>query len=108
MMWMARSLSGIPTWTWVAAVGVRVISPRSIATIAAYLAYARRPSVWRYAVIMLCLFLTMGAKPIYAALPVGLLTLDLWPLDRAVTAWNDVLGDNPGLEIYAIGAWNEW
>ena len=53
-----------------------------IATVAAYLAYGRRPSAWRYALVALCLFLAMGAKPIYAALPVALLALDLWPLDR--------------------------
>src|SRR5688572_11405504 len=60
-----------------------------IATIAAYLAYGRRRSAWRYALVALCLFLAMGAKPIYAALPVALLALDLWPLDRALTAWRE-------------------
>ena len=60
-----------------------------IATIAAYLAYGRRPSVSRYAVVALCVFVAMGAKPIYAALPVALLAVDLWPLDRAITAWRE-------------------
>jgi hypothetical protein len=31
---IAVAASGMPTWTWSAAVGVRVMSPRSIATIA--------------------------------------------------------------------------
>ncbi|MDQ3438944.1 MAG: tetratricopeptide repeat protein [Planctomycetota bacterium] len=58
-----------------------------VAAMAAYLAYGRRPSVWRYALVALCFFLALAAKPLVPALPVALLALDLWPLDRARTAW---------------------
>ena len=51
-------------------------------TIAAYLAYVRRPRAWRYALVAVSLTLGLLSKPIIATLPVVLLLLDYWPLAR--------------------------
>jgi len=50
--------------------------------IAAYIAYARRPSVSRYAALFAAFLLSLLAKPMWVTLPLLLLLLDLWPLER--------------------------
>jgi tetratricopeptide (TPR) repeat protein len=47
-----------------------------------YAAWARRGGAWRYGVSVLCLALGLMAKPMLVTLPVVLLLLDYWPLDR--------------------------
>ncbi|UCC21917.1 MAG: tetratricopeptide repeat protein [Planctomycetota bacterium] len=51
-------------------------------TMAAYLWYAGRPSIRRYALVFLALGLGLMAKPMLVTLPFVLLLLDYWPLGR--------------------------
>jgi protein O-mannosyl-transferase len=53
-----------------------------ILTLAAYLAYVRRPGVGRYLVVVLTMALGLLAKPMLVTLPFVLLLLDYWPLCR--------------------------
>jgi tetratricopeptide (TPR) repeat protein len=50
----------------------------------AYVAYTRRPSWQRYALVALTLALGLMCKPMLVTLPFVLLLLDVWPLRRAV------------------------
>ena len=51
-------------------------------TVGAYFAYARRPSVLRYAGTFVLFAFGLLAKPMLVTLPVLLLLLDIWPLGR--------------------------
>jgi Tfp pilus assembly protein PilF len=51
-------------------------------TMAAYVWYAERPSVSRYAAVFLSFGLGLMAKPMLVTLPFVLLLLDFWPLGR--------------------------
>jgi tetratricopeptide (TPR) repeat protein len=51
-------------------------------TTLAYVRYARRPSLGRYAVVVVPFTLGLLAKPMLVTLPVTLLLLDWWPLAR--------------------------
>jgi Tfp pilus assembly protein PilF len=51
-------------------------------TTLAYVRYARRPSGWRYALVVLGFALGLMAKPMLVTLPFTLLLLDYWPLER--------------------------
>ncbi len=51
-------------------------------TMAAYVRYARRPGIWRYMLVFLALCLGLMAKPMLVTLPLVLLLLDYWPLER--------------------------
>jgi tetratricopeptide (TPR) repeat protein len=48
----------------------------------AYVAWARRGGAWRHGLSVLCLALGLMAKPMLVTVPVLLLLLDYWPLDR--------------------------
>lgn len=50
--------------------------------VAAYHAYAERPSILRYALVLVTFVLGLMAKPVVIALPFCLLLLDYWPLGR--------------------------
>jgi protein O-mannosyl-transferase len=65
-------------------------------TLAAYGVYARRPSVARYLGVAALFALALMAKPIVITLPILLLLLDYWPLNRipvpgATASWKDFL-----------------
>ena len=95
----AAAFAGAALWAWhpVHVENVNWLTERAgvisalfvVGAVAAYLAYGRRPSVWRYALVVVCFFLALAAKPLVPALPVALLALDLWPLDRALVAWRE-------------------
>lgn len=51
-------------------------------TMAAYIHYARRPGLGRYLIILVVFGLCIMTKPIVITLPLVLLLLDYWPLDR--------------------------
>jgi protein O-mannosyl-transferase len=51
-------------------------------TMVAYLAYVRRPGVFRYALTLMLFALGLMAKPMLVTLPFVFLLLDYWPLDR--------------------------
>jgi hypothetical protein len=53
-----------------------------ILSVWAYAGYARRPGVTRYLGVALLLALGLLAKPMLVTLPLALLLLDYWPLDR--------------------------
>lgn len=55
-------------------------------TMLAYVRYARRPSRGRYALTLLAFALGLMAKPMLVTLPVVLLIMDYWPLDRIQNA----------------------
>lgn len=54
-------------------------------TLAAYVRYARAPSLPRYLPVLLLLALGLMSKPILVTLPVVLLLIDFWPLGRFKT-----------------------
>jgi Tfp pilus assembly protein PilF len=51
-------------------------------TMLAYAAYAERPGPRRYALVVVSFALGLMAKPMLVTLPIVLLFLDLWPLER--------------------------
>ena len=54
-----------------------------VLTIGAYARYARLPwSPFRYALVLLCLALGLMSKPMLVTMPLVLLLLDVWPLQR--------------------------
>jgi len=55
-------------------------------TLIAYVRYARRPSPLRYGAVALAFALGLMAKPMLVTVPVVLLLLDRWPLERRL-AW---------------------
>lgn len=63
-------------------------------TLWAYAAYAGRKTVARYLLVVLSLSLGLMAKPMLVSLPLVLLALDYWPLDR----WRDA-GRRPFLAL---------
>jgi tetratricopeptide (TPR) repeat protein len=53
-----------------------------ILTMICYVWYAEQPSIWRYLLTLLILALGLMAKPMLVTLPLVLLLLDYWPLER--------------------------
>jgi Tfp pilus assembly protein PilF len=51
-------------------------------TIAAYIKYAANPNIQRYVLVVLSFMLGLMAKPMLVTLPLVLLLLDYWPLER--------------------------
>jgi len=51
-------------------------------TLIAYGYYAKRPGIYRYLLVLLCLCLGLMAKPMVVTLPFVLLLMDYWPLNR--------------------------
>jgi hypothetical protein len=56
-----------------------------MATMAAYVAYTRAPSIGRYLLVAAALSLALMAKPMAVTLPCVLLLMDFWPLGRAAS-----------------------
>ena len=59
-----------------------------VLTIGAYVRYARQPSATRYGLVMLLFALGLMSKPMLVTLPVVLLALDYWPLNRLGASGN--------------------
>ena len=51
-------------------------------TLAAYVGYVKRPSVFRYLISLVLFAIGLMAKPMLVTLPFVLLLFDYWPLDR--------------------------
>jgi len=56
----------------------------AIVALHAYVSYARRPTMVRYLFVAACFALGLLAKPMLVTLPMVMLLLDCWPLDRFV------------------------
>ena len=55
-----------------------------ILSMLAYVHYAERPNVRRYAIVLLTFVMGLMSKPMMVTLPFALLLLDYWPLDRFI------------------------
>jgi len=51
-------------------------------TLAAYVRYARAPSLWRYFIVLMIFALGLMSKPMLVTVPFVFLLLDYWPLRR--------------------------
>jgi tetratricopeptide (TPR) repeat protein len=60
----------------------------------AYARYAAAPSVLRYLAVLVCMALSLLAKPMWVTLPFVLLLLDYWPLRRWRPAGQPAPADN--------------
>jgi len=67
--WVAARKDVLSTFFW-------------LLTMWAYLRYGERPEWGRYFLVVLCFTLGLMAKPMLVTLPLVLLLLDYWPLDR--------------------------
>ncbi|MGB3399547.1 MAG: tetratricopeptide repeat protein [Candidatus Deferrimicrobiaceae bacterium] len=84
--WLAERKDLLSTFFWLLAIG-------------AYLRYVRRPGVAQYLVVLLLFMLGLMAKPMVVTLPVTLLLLDYWPLQRLSRDASPP--DSPGNELSA-------
>ncbi len=66
-----------------------------IFTMMAYVHYVRKPGARRYALVIAAFLLGLMAKPMLVSLPIVLLLLDIWPLDRRISAWKLVKEKTP-------------
>jgi tetratricopeptide (TPR) repeat protein len=53
-----------------------------VLTLASYLHYVRKPSIWRYLTVSILFACGLMSKPMLVSLPIVLLLLDYWPLKR--------------------------
>jgi hypothetical protein len=72
----------VETVAWVAQRKSLLCTLFSLLTIAAYGWYVRRPDWKRYLVIVVAFSLALMSKPMAVSLPIVLLLLDYWPLER--------------------------
>jgi len=72
----------VETVAWVAERKSLLCTLFSLLTIAAYGWYVRRPDWKRYLVIIAAFALALMSKPMAVSLPLALLLLDYWPLER--------------------------
>lgn len=54
----------------------------ALASLLAYVGWAQRRGWWRYAVVLVAYALSLLAKPTSVALPLVMMVLDFWPLNR--------------------------
>jgi protein O-mannosyl-transferase len=66
-----------------------------VLTLGAYVKYARRPSAGRYLLVLILFALGLMAKPMLVTLPVILLLLDSWPLNRLAPSRDSSTVDVP-------------
>ena len=72
----------VDTVAWVAERKNLLSTVLWILTVAAYLQYARQPSMFRYSSVIVLFGMGLMAKPMLVTLPCVLLLLDIWPLGR--------------------------
>jgi hypothetical protein len=73
-----------------------------ILAMAAWMGYARRPSLGRYLLVALTMVLGLMAKPMVVTLPFALLLLDVWPLERRGLGWKRLIAEK--LPLLALSA----
>src|SRR5579862_49009 len=74
VVWLAERKNVLSTLFWWASVW-------------AYVRYVRRPDLRGYLLLTICFALGLMAKPMLVTLPLTLLILDVWPLERASWPW---------------------
>ncbi len=74
-------------------------------TIAAYIHYARQPGTKRYLLVLLLFGLCIMTKPVVVTVPLMLLLLDYWPLERIKWGRNteEYNATKPGLQKFSAG-----
>jgi Flp pilus assembly protein TadD len=89
--WIAERKDVLSTLFWWLAIG-------------AYAAYVRRPSRSRYALVAACFAAGLMAKPMLVTLPLTLLLLDVWPLERlnAVRGWGALIREKLPLVALSV------
>ena len=75
-----------------------------VLTIGTYLRYARAPSRGRYALVLLLFALGLMCKPMLVTVPLVLLLIDYWPLQRPISLRRAVLEKLPLLALSAASA----
>ncbi len=70
----------------------------------AYTGYANRPGLGRYLLVVLCFVLGLMAKPMLVTLPVVLLVLDFWPLNRGALGPRRLVLEKAPLILLAFAA----
>jgi Flp pilus assembly protein TadD len=97
--WIAQRKDVLSTFFWLLA-------------IAAYVSYASRPTLRRYAVVAALHVMGLLSKPMVATLPLTLLLLDVWPLARHPIdrldkgrAWRLVLEKAPLAALSLLSLW---
>lgn len=96
---------------WVSARKELMAGFAAIATLAAYVHYARGPSRARYLAVATAFALCLSAKSSHVALPVAMLLLDDWPLGRARSRsdWRRLVAEKlPLLALAALAVWIQW
>jgi protein O-mannosyl-transferase len=74
--WAAERKDVLSTFFWVC-------------TVCAYSYYAARPAAWRYLAVLALYALGLLSKPMLVTLPVVLLLIDYWPLERfSLNGWH--------------------
>jgi len=85
--WIAERKDVLSTFFWLASTW-------------AYVAWVRRPAVWRYGAMLVLFALGLMAKPMLVTLPFTLLLLDIWPLGRGAVAWSRRITEK--LSLFAL------
>lgn len=75
--WIAERKDVLSTFFW-------------LLTMLAYLHYVRKPGLRRYGLVVLGYIMGLMSKPMLVTLPIALLILDYWPLDRVGTSDNRI------------------
>lgn len=76
-----------------------------VLTMICYAAYSLRPNLVRYALVVLAFAAALMSKPMAVTLPVVLLMLDFWPLDRVKLGYRRLLVEKlPLLAMSAVSA----
>ncbi|HET9213105.1 MAG TPA: hypothetical protein VFR03_22050, partial [Thermoanaerobaculia bacterium] len=87
--WIAERKDVLSALFWILAMG-------------AWARYARQPSIGRYLLVALLMVLGLTAKPMVVTLPLALLLLDAWPLDRLHLGWKRLTAEK--LPLLALSA----
>lgn len=74
--------TSVESVAWIAQRKATLSAFFSLLSLVLYVVYARRPSVWRYAGCLVMLLLALLSKPTSTPLPLLMLLLDYWPLNR--------------------------
>ena len=74
--------TSVESVAWIAQRKATLSALFSLASLVLYVVYARRPSAWRYVGCLVMLLLALLSKPTSTPLPLLMLLLDYWPLNR--------------------------